>query len=125
MGSASYFQWFYFSLRGRTGRQAYWLFAILPAFLLGVALGIINFAVHVPERAFLVFILAVAPLLVWSGIAVSVKRLHDIGISGWWTIPCFVPYVSYIAVIALGLIRGQAGKNAYGEDPHRSKVVTL
>ena len=77
------------------------------------------------ERAFLVSILAVAPLLVWSGIAVSVKRLHDIGISGWWTIPCFVPYVSYIAVIALGLIRGQAGKNAYGEDPHRSKVVTL
>jgi uncharacterized membrane protein YhaH (DUF805 family) len=125
MGSASYFQWFYFSLRGRTGRQAYWLFAILPAFLLGVALGIINFAVHVPERAFLVFILAVAPLLVWSGIAVSVKRLHDIGISGWWTIPCFVPYVSYIAVIVLGLIRGQAGKNAYGEDTHRRKVVTL
>src|ERR1700691_1408544 len=78
MGSAStnYFQWFYFSFRGRTGRQAYWLFAILPAFLLGVALGIVNFVVHIPECTFLLIILAIAPLLVWSGTAVSVKRLH-------------------------------------------------
>ena len=53
MGSASttYFKWFYFSFRGRTGRQAYWIFMVLPSVLLGVALGIINFIAPIPPRA--------------------------------------------------------------------------
>jgi uncharacterized membrane protein YhaH (DUF805 family) len=127
MGSASstYFKWFYFSFRGRTGRQAYWIFMVLPSVLLGVALGIVSFTAPISQRAIVVSFLGLAPVLTWSGAAVSVKRLHDIGVSGWWMIPCFIPYLNFVAAIALGVIRGQTGRNAYGDDPHRREAASL
>jgi uncharacterized membrane protein YhaH (DUF805 family) len=126
MGSAStnYFKWLYFSVRGRIGRQAYWLFMILPCFLTGIMLGFLIPALHIPIRMVLVLFFILLPVLVWVGIAVSVKRLHDIGLSGWWVMLCFIPFLHYVAVPVLGAIRGKVGANVYGEDPHRVRVPT-
>ena len=84
--STSYFMRFYLSVEGRTGRKAYWLFYISPVVLIGVAFGFLISTVYIPARSAWVLLIAPAPLLVWVGIAVSVKRLHDIGRSGWWTV---------------------------------------
>ena len=70
----------------------------------------------------LVLLLTLVPVLVWVGIAVSVKRLHDMGLSGWWVILCFIPFLHYVAVPVLGVIRGKVGANVYGEDPQRVRV---
>jgi uncharacterized membrane protein YhaH (DUF805 family) len=127
MGTTStrYFQSFYFSLRGRIGRQAYWVFGILPFFLAGVVLGVLVPALHISARNLMVPLLMLSPILAWMGIAISVKRLHDIGWSGWWTIVCFIPYLDYVMVPILGIIPGKAGANDYGEDPHRPKAQAL
>jgi uncharacterized membrane protein YhaH (DUF805 family) len=116
MSSAStgYFKWFYFSLRGRTGRRSYWMFLCLPSFLAGLVLGFLTPILHISAHALIVFILALSPLFIWIGIAVSVKRLHDFGRSGWWTILCFIPYLGYVAFLVLGLMPSQIGPNAYG-----------
>jgi uncharacterized membrane protein YhaH (DUF805 family) len=116
--SSSYFMRFYFSVQGRTSRKAYWLFYILPVVLTGAVLGFLISRVHIPALSALLLLIALAPLLVWVGIAVSVKRLHDIGRSGWWAVLCFVPYLDYVAVPVLGIIPGKSGSNSYGEDPH-------
>jgi uncharacterized membrane protein YhaH (DUF805 family) len=115
-------RWFYFSVRGRIGRQAYWLFMVLPFLLTGIVLGFLILSLHIPFRMVLVLLLTLVPVLVWVGIAVSVKRLHDIGLSGWWVILCFIPFLHYVAVPVLGAIRGKVGANIYGEDPHRVRV---
>jgi uncharacterized membrane protein YhaH (DUF805 family) len=127
MGSSSisYFNWFYFSVRGRIGRQAFWLFMVLPFFLIGIVLGFLILSLHIPFRMVPVLLLTLLPVLVWVGIAVSVKRLHDIGLSGWWVILCFIPFLHYVTVPVLGVIRGKVGANIYGEDPHRVKVPAL
>jgi uncharacterized membrane protein YhaH (DUF805 family) len=124
MSSASthYFRWFYFSFIGRAGRQAYWFFWAVPSVLLGIVLGVIA---HFTEHAISLLLLLLAPAFLWSSVAVSVKRLHDIGMSGWWTILCFIPYLNLVAAIVLGLISGKTGANAYGNDPHRPGEVTL
>lgn len=123
--STSYFMRFYLSVQGRTGRKAYWLFYISPVVLIGVAFGFLISTVYIPARSAWVLLIAPAPLLVWVGIAVSVKRLHDIGRSGWWTILCFVPYLNYVAVPVLGIIPGNSGSNSYGKDPHPAKLPAL
>jgi uncharacterized membrane protein YhaH (DUF805 family) len=127
MGSSgtSYFKWFYFSVRGRVGRQAFWLFMVLPFFLIGIVLGFLILSLHIPFRMVLVLLFTLLPVLVWVGIAVSVKRLHDIGLSGWWVILCFIPFLHYFAVPVLGVIRGKVGANVYGEDPRRVRVPAL
>jgi uncharacterized membrane protein YhaH (DUF805 family) len=124
MGSAStnYYSSFYFSFRGRVSRQAYWFFMVAPSVLLGILFGVVA---HFAEHASFVSLVLLAPVLLWSSVAVSLKRLHDIGMSGWWTVLCFIPYLNFIAAIVMGLIPGQTGANAYGSDPHRRREVTL
>jgi uncharacterized membrane protein YhaH (DUF805 family) len=93
----------------------------LPVVLIGIRLGFLIEALHVAPRNALILLIVLAPFLVWVGVAVSVKRLHDFGRSGWWAILCFVPYLDYVAVPVLGIIPGKIGSNIYGEDPHRAK----
>ena len=42
----------------------------------------------------------------------SIRRLHDMGKSGWWTIAFLLPFVWLMA-----LSKGQNGPNEYGPDP--------
>jgi len=49
--------------------------------------------------------------------AVLVRRLHDIGASGWFSLLAFVPCVGGIFLIAISFIDGNAGRNQYGPDP--------
>ena len=47
-------------------------------------------------------------------LAVSVRRLHDIGRSGWWLLIAFIPVVGIIILIVWACKRGETGANPYG-----------
>ena len=51
------------------------------------------------------------------GIAVTVRRLHDTGRSGWWILIQLVPLVGSIVLLIFLLIDSQPGQNAYGPSP--------
>lgn len=76
-------------------------------------------------------IFALAALL--PSIAVTVRRLHDRNMSGWWylgfIVLSLVPYVGFIAGIAflvVMLLDGTPGTNRFGADPKgRSDVETF
>ncbi len=70
--------------------------------------------------------------LFWAGtivtsLAVTVRRLHDRGISGWWygglLIANFIPLVNiltvfgFIALLVICAFPGQKGPNRWGPDP--------
>jgi uncharacterized membrane protein YhaH (DUF805 family) len=112
-----YFPWFYLSPQGRVGRRPFWLYFFLPAVVLGVVLGAHAMSQSRQGMAPSPFVLPLVPLLLWSAIAVLVKRLHDIGASGWWVVVAFVPLLNYIAVVVFGCWPGQRGDNRYGSDP--------
>ena len=50
--------------------------------------------------------------------AVTVRRLHDTGKSGWWLLLMFVPFGNIILLIFC-LIDSTPGPNQYGENPKR------
>jgi uncharacterized membrane protein YhaH (DUF805 family) len=74
-------------------------------------------------------ILLVLLVLLWPLIAVVVKRLHDLNISGWWVLTAIaVPGVSslvsvngwiitLLVVVVLSLVPGRSGNNRFGRDP--------
>lgn len=105
-GGAYDFAWAMFSFNGRMRRQHYWIsWAIL--FFGGIILSIIPF----------LGMLGIA--LLWPNLAVAVKRLHDMGKSGWLiAIPYGAMTVGWIyafAQIGIGAItNAQAFEN---EDP--------
>ncbi len=109
-----------FSFTGRIPRRQYWaaalinFIAIIPVALLaqlsdenqsmGVALGLLLLVTFV--------------FMIWSGLAVAVKRWHDRGKSGLWVFIGIIPLVGPIwAFIECGCLRGSLGANQYGFDP--------
>ena len=54
---------------------------------------------------------------VWAGIAITVKRLHDLGRSGWhWFLLAVPLYNVYLGLVLL-FGRGTPGPNRFGPDP--------
>lgn len=108
--------WLFFRLSGRVSRAAYFLagllIAIVQAFLL------YRFTLTDPESPageswalafFIIFFVSV-----WSYIALTVKRLHDIGKPGIISVALFIPVVSIVAYVVLCLFPGDSGPNQYG-----------
>jgi uncharacterized membrane protein YhaH (DUF805 family) len=51
------------------------------------------------------------------GIAVGIRRLHDINRSGWWLLIGLVPCVGFIVLIVWFAQEGNPGPNQYGPPP--------
>lgn len=50
-------------------------------------------------------------------LAVSVRRLHDLGKSGWMMLIMFIPFVGGILLLVWFVTDGEAANNAYGPVP--------
>lgn len=50
-------------------------------------------------------------------LAVSARRLHDTGRSGWWQLLVLIPLIGWIILLIWYAQRGEAGANAHGEAP--------
>lgn len=53
----------------------------------------------------------------------TIKRLHDLNLSGWLAFVLLIPYIGVIFGIILRFKRGTIGKNKYGEDPLQVKKL--
>ena len=110
----------YANFNGRARRKEYWmftLFTLLFALLVGIVIGILS---AVGETAVIIAgILAV----VWyfahlvPGLAVTVRRLHDTGKSGWFYLFALIPYIGSLIIFIFTVIEGDKGDNKYGPDP--------
>ena len=100
----------YVDFNGRARRSEYWyfvLFNIIFAFafsFIDVALGTVFLY---PIYALFVFI---------PGIAVLVRRMHDVDKSGWY---CLIPIYNLV----LACTEGTPGGNQYGPDPKRPELM--
>lgn len=52
-----------------------------------------------------------------AGIFLEIRRLHDLGKSGWWAIAGCIPLVNFIYGLFLLFLPGTIGPNEYGPDP--------
>jgi uncharacterized membrane protein YhaH (DUF805 family) len=59
----------------------------------------------------------------WAGLALTVKRWHDTGASGWLVLLSLIPGVHAIVFVLLCLLPPSAGSNAYGPDPRFGAAV--
>lgn len=62
--------------------------------------------------------LAVLGLIgLWSSAALTVKRWHDVGMSGWFALLTLPPFANFMMFVLLCLLPGTIGPNPYGRDP--------
>ena len=94
----------YATFSGRARRKEYWMFVlfnVIVAFVFGFVCGLIG----IPELANLYTLAVLLP-----SIAVGVRRMHDVGKSGWFLL---IPIYNFI----LAVTEGEKGENQYGADP--------
>lgn len=65
-----------------------------------------------------VYLLVVLSLFL-PGLAVTVRRLHDLGKSGWFYLIALIPIAGFIVLLVWFCKQGTNGDNQYGPDPLR------
>ncbi len=114
----------YADFNGRSRRKEYWMFVLINigvgfvvgfidgltgtvgAYGIGLLGGIYNLAILVPS------------------IAVGVRRLHDIGKSGWMLLVGLIPLIGWIWLIILLATEGEEGENEYGPNPKEKEELS-
>ncbi|MBE6293284.1 MAG: DUF805 domain-containing protein [Bacteroidales bacterium] len=90
----------YANFSGRARRSEYWYF-VLFSLIIGL----------IPIVNLIVGLISIIP-----SIAVCVRRLHDIGKSGWWLLLCLIPIVNLILLVWY-CTDSQPGENQWGANP--------
>ena len=108
----------YANFSGRARRSEYWMFALFNMLfaiglmlldnLLGIAIEDIGYGPLYGLYTLFVLI---------PGLAVMVRRLHDVGKSGWMALILLIPIIGAIWLLVLMVSDSQPGENKWGENP--------
>jgi uncharacterized membrane protein YhaH (DUF805 family) len=95
-----------FDFNTRSSRAEFWWFTLFQI-LISVAIIII-----LPVLSTLFSLIVLIP-----GIAVAIRRLHDIGKSGWWLLALFIPLIGLIVLIVFWIKASEQSSNQWGAIP--------
>ncbi len=85
-----------FGLKGRINRRRFWLAWLVYLILVPAVWALLE---HIaPDRSRYALIV----LVIWSSVAISAKRLHDIGKPGYWACLNFLPIVGLLFAAFVG-----------------------
>src|SRR5690606_6333446 len=117
----------YADFSGRARRKEYWMFTLFNTIFLIVAIIVDNvIKLTLPgvlPYGILYFICAFAVLI--PGLAVSVRRLHDVGKSGWMILISLIPIVGSLWLLVLLVTESDPYENAYGQNPKSGNAYEL
>jgi len=110
---------------GRARRKEYWYF-VLFNFLIGILLGIIDGAIggFDPEKVGILGLIYTLAILIPS-LAVTFRRLHDTGRSGWWWLIGLIPLIGWIVLFVFMVLDSDPETNEYGPSPKATEDPEL
>lgn len=129
----------YADFNGRARRKEYWSFyllvmiLIMPLYVVQVAFAIavsasggsgsggsandgLSLGLAMVSLGISLVLMLIVLALLLPQYAVTVRRLHDIGVSGWWILAGIVPILG-LALIVVPFMPSQPGANIYGGYP--------
>ena len=113
----------YADFSGRARRKEYWMFVLFNMIFAIVAMGLDNaFGIAIGEIGYGPLYGIYGLVLFIPSLAVSVRRLHDVGKSGWMILIPIIPIIGAIWLFVLMVTDSNPERNQYGENP---KEVTV
>ena len=122
----------YSNFNGRAQRKEYWMFFLfytIFAIIAMVADNILGTVFTVGEGDYAVSIgygwiyVLLMIALFFPTFAVGVRRLHDIGKSGWWFLIMLIPLAGSIWFLVLLCKDSNPGDNKYGPSPKAAPIL--
>jgi uncharacterized membrane protein YhaH (DUF805 family) len=113
----------YVNFSGRSSRSAFWWWALFQV-IVSIVIGSVEGGGQASMGDGMMMSYNAGPIaMIWSlanllpGLAVSVRRMHDIDKSGWWVLINLIPLVGWIIYIVWACQKGTSGQNRFGADP--------
>ena len=113
----------YVDFSGRARRKEYWMFMLIHFIIILMIVFLMIYSIddldsdEAPDSIIMgVFLLYFFGTLLPS-IAVTVRRLHDTGKSGWWYLINFIPYIGKFILLIFACMEGDARTNQWGANP--------
>lgn len=100
-----------FDFKGRTTRKDYWYFQLLTGILIAIILSIYFFIItafiYSIDNQFLYKFLDIAPIIYllflfgtfWVNLALTVRRIRDVGMRWYWIFFAIIPYIGSLYVL--------------------------
>lgn len=113
----------YTDFNGRARRKEYWMFVLFNILFSVIAMMLDNVLGIAMEGIYYgplygIYLLAI----ILPSLAVAVRRLHDIGKSGWMILITFIPLIGGIWLLVLLVTDSKPGDNQYGPNPKEIAV---
>lgn len=109
--------------KGRSPRKEYWMFTLFNL-LIALGLGMLAGLVGGKEGGLTDVVSGLYTLVVFvPSLALSVRRLHDIGKSGWWMLITLIPLVGPLIMLFFMVKDSQPGTNEYGPNPKEAVLL--
>lgn len=109
----------FFDFKGRTNRKVFWLFS-LNVLILNL---ILSYIIHKFDFIGIIAGIVFSLFMFFPTLSLDVRRLHDVGFSGWWVLIFFIPLFGFIALIVFACIPGTQGENKYGPVPADTNIT--
>jgi uncharacterized membrane protein YhaH (DUF805 family) len=112
----------YADFNGRARRKEYWMWTLyytivlLFAMVLDNVLGL-NFELFGQDLGYGWLYLTVAITHLIPGLGIVIRRLHDVGKSGWFYLIILIPLIGFIWVLVLFCTDGVQEDNKWGSNP--------
>ena len=112
----------YANFKGRARRREYWMFVLVQTIImiglmiLDSVLGL-DFELQGISLGYGYLYLIGLIVHIVPSLALIVRRLHDIGKSGWFYFIFLIPFIGIIWLLVLFCTAGQKQDNKWGSDP--------
>ena len=106
----------YTDFQGRARRKEYWMFTLVSSGI-SIIMMIVDYFIGIKiwDTGLLYLLYGLGVFI--PTIAVGIRRLHDIGKSGWMMLVSIIPIAGIIWLIVLFATDSQKGINDWGECP--------
>jgi len=103
---------------GRASRKEYWMFVLFNIIFLIVAVILDNvFGTAIEGIGYGLFYILYSLAILVPALAVMVRRLHDIGKSGWFVFISLIPIIGPFWLLILLVTDSNPEENQYGPNP--------
>ena len=112
----------YTQFSGRSTRQEYWMFFLFNSIFL-VSARFIDHTIFGSSMGEGGFFSSLYSLFIFiPSFSIGVRRLHDIGKSGWMLLIDLIPLVGAAYIFILSIRVSDTGTNEYGSNPKMSAI---
>ncbi len=112
-----------FNFTGRSRRKEYWAATLFNSIFIFIFLASIFIEDHSISKIlyflYVIFILIIAI----PNLSLCIRRLHDVGKSGWFYLIGFIPIINLWPVALILFVDSEPHTNQWGEDPKKDERI--